>query len=459
MGIFGKLEKFIGKDGAKQPDADDAITSPERAIELYQRLKRSKSPIPGKLLNTIGDMYRDLNNLELAIDFYEQAAFRFIEEESWTVAEAVVRKIETYAKRPTVNGLLASMEIALGRGLSGNAISTLERLGKVLKPSDGEDIARLIEIVDRYPAADSSVEVRLSELLCVAGRPERAVERLQVAYRVAKRAGDHKQIEDIESRLDQLDPARDSLTPRGRSTPQETESGVIWSTPDTPAASSTTDAPAAPAPAPAAPIVTPPVLSDAPVNPAVESSPPVVFPHAPSAPASRFSGPLAPVIPPPGGTVRVVGKDARSAGRDDSEVVRELVAQLKAGLAEQLSPDDVEEHYDLGIAFLEMRIFDEAVRELQIAFRSPAFRLRAAEGLAKAMVERGDALLTDRLVDEVIDSMPATSEDGRIGLYYWKARALEMMGQARAARDLYVRVAMIDSTYLDARTRLARLST
>jgi len=89
-------------------------------------------------------------------------------------------------------------------------------------------------------------------------------------------------------------------------------------------------------------------------------------------------------------------------GDDEQREFQEILEQFKRGIDENLDTDDYEAHYDLGVAFKEMGLLDEAIAEFQKALREPDGRLRTSEALGIAFYDgtmfpagyRGDAFVT-----------------------------------------------------------------
>src|SRR5690606_36136015 len=316
---------ILGKKGQGSSGRQPSVTA-DRVQEEYARMSQAGQTVPGNILVRMGDIHRDLGDRERAVEFYQDAAEQFVREETWSLAEATARRVRQMLGRPNARILLVHLEVALGRRLPAAAKTAIEDLAKLLRPSDSAYIDRMVDIVDLYAVRDASVEVALSEFLCLVGRPERAVERLHIALHAARQKGDDGLIRDIEERLGELDPIGGSVkTPdregRSISRPKQTQRAADASTP--------------PAPAPA------PVTSPAPAKPKSAA----------------------------GEAVKLVANDGRGEGRDDDEAVRELIRQLRVGLDEHIPADDAEQHFDLGYAFLEMRLYEEAVREFTMAFR------------------------------------------------------------------------------------------
>jgi tetratricopeptide (TPR) repeat protein/uncharacterized small protein (DUF1192 family) len=66
-----------------------------------------------------------------------------------------------------------------------------------------------------------------------------------------------------------------------------------------------------------------------------------------------------------------------------------LLRHFKEGVARSLGEDDFESQYDLGVAYKEMGLLDDAISEFQKALRSRTHRLPAYEALGQCFVEQG----------------------------------------------------------------------
>ena len=104
--------------------------------------------------------------------------------------------------------------------------------------------------------------------------------------------------------------------------------------------------------------------------------------------------------------------------------------------------EDHQAHYDLGIAFKEMGLLDEAIGEFQKALRATEGRLRTAEALGATFLEKG----MPPVAEAVLRSVERGPEDDaeKIGVLYWLGRALEAQGKGEVARGFYERVLAVD---------------
>ena len=75
--------------------------------------------------------------------------------------------------------------------------------------------------------------------------------------------------------------------------------------------------------------------------------------------------------------------------QDEQREFQEILEQFKRGIDQNLETDDYQAHYDLGVAFKEMGLLDEAIAEFQKALRAPEGRLRTSEALGIAFFDKG----------------------------------------------------------------------
>ncbi|HEV8599909.1 MAG TPA: tetratricopeptide repeat protein [Gemmatimonadales bacterium] len=142
---------------------------------------------------------------------------------------------------------------------------------------------------------------------------------------------------------------------------------------------------------------------------------------------------------------------------DEDQAFQEALADFKRGIENNLDAEDFQAHYDLGIAFKEMGLVDEAIAEFQKALRSSEGRLRTSEQLGIAFFEQGQFGIAEAVLRRAVSGLPG-DEDDKIGLLYWLGRALESQGRAREALPLYEQALAVDIRFLDVRERAKRLA-
>src|SRR5881396_2945088 len=142
---------------------------------------------------------------------------------------------------------------------------------------------------------------------------------------------------------------------------------------------------------------------------------------------------------------------------DEERDFQEMLARFKQGIDENIDEGDFQSHYDLGVAFKEMGLLDEAIAELQKALRAPDGKLRSSEALGVCFIDKGAYVVAESILRRALD-LPASGDQERLGVLYWLARALEEQGKRVEARDLYGRVFAVDIRFRDVRERAKALA-
>jgi len=217
-----------------------------------------------------------------------------------------------------------------------------------------------------------------------------------------------------------------------------------------------TPPPAAAPPPPVAPVPawTAPAAKSAPSTPA----PPPPRPRAPVAADEGFIDLGSMVMEDEGRTrdtrMRVNRREPKD--QDEQREFHEILEQFKRGIDENLDSEDYESHYDLGVAFKEMGLLDEAIGEFQKALRSPEGRLRTTEALGMAFFEKGQYAGCESVLRRAIEGLDGGDET-KIGLLYWLGRASEALGKEADAIASYERAMVVDIRFKDLSQRMQRL--
>jgi tetratricopeptide (TPR) repeat protein len=142
---------------------------------------------------------------------------------------------------------------------------------------------------------------------------------------------------------------------------------------------------------------------------------------------------------------------------DEAKDFRDMLARFKQGIDENIEETDYQSHYDLGVAFKEMGLFDEAIAEFQKALGAPEGKLRTTEALGACFIDKRAYVVAESILRRGLD-LPASGDRERLGVLYWLARALEELGKKVEARELYGRVFAVDIRFADVGERVKALA-
>ncbi|MBA2626537.1 MAG: tetratricopeptide repeat protein, partial [Gemmatimonadales bacterium] len=141
---------------------------------------------------------------------------------------------------------------------------------------------------------------------------------------------------------------------------------------------------------------------------------------------------------------------------DEQRDFEQTLAQFKRGIEENIGTDDYQTHYDLGVAFREMGLLDEAIAEFQKALRAPDGRLRTSEALGLTFFEKGQFAIAETVLRRAVDGLDA-GDDEKIGALYWLGRACEAQDKRGPAVTSYERALAVDIRFMDLSDRVRRL--
>jgi tetratricopeptide (TPR) repeat protein len=163
----------------------------------------------------------------------------------------------------------------------------------------------------------------------------------------------------------------------------------------------------------------------------------------------------------PARSTRLIAPVLAPTGDEEADF-RATLAAFRAGVASNLDAGDHDSRYDLGVAYKEMGLLEEAIGEFQKAARAPGHPLRALEALAQCFLDRDEPELARSALAPVAAEVPGVGLVGDaslVGVYYLLGAACERVGRTDEARDWYVRVLATDYQFRDAASRLASLPT
>jgi tetratricopeptide (TPR) repeat protein len=143
--------------------------------------------------------------------------------------------------------------------------------------------------------------------------------------------------------------------------------------------------------------------------------------------------------------------------QDEQREFHEILEQFKRGIEQNLDSEDYDAHYDLGVAFKEMGLLDEAIAEFQKALRSPEGRLRTSEALGICFFDKGQYAISETVLRRAVETVDS-GDEAKIGLLYWLGRAAEAQGKETDAITSYERALAVDIRFMDLSDRMHRLA-
>lgn len=171
--------------------------------------------------------------------------------------------------------------------------------------------------------------------------------------------------------------------------------------------------------------------------------------HQPDASAPRSIELGEPVwIPDPGADPTAMPDQQQGQMHQLEDVIETFRDQMAKALG-----DDAAARYDLGVAYYEMGLYNEALREFDAAARDERYREQCLEMMAACLAMQGRH---SEIVDMLSPVVSASEPNVGLGLRYSMGVAYEALGQREEARHHFVQIAQIDSTYRDVQARLMR---
>ncbi len=154
-------------------------------------------------------------------------------------------------------------------------------------------------------------------------------------------------------------------------------------------------------------------------------------------------------------STRMVAADVAPSG-DEAADFAEMLRRFKTGVDEHVEVDDYASQYDLGVAYKEMGLLDEAIGQFQRALRGPNHRIPSYEALGQCFVEKGQYEVALALLQRAAET-PGADEFSLVGVLYHLGFASEQVGRTADAVRYFHRVFAVDIAFRDVAARLAAL--
>ena len=136
--------------------------------------------------------------------------------------------------------------------------------------------------------------------------------------------------------------------------------------------------------------------------------------------------------------------------------LEEIFREFKKGVEQQLSAEDYETHYNLGIAYKEMGLVDEAIGEFQLASKDPERAVECCSMLGHCFLEKGMPQLAINWFRKGLET-PAIGEFATAGMLYDLGRVYQDTGDMDSAYKSFQEVYGLNANYRDVVQRVREL--
>ena len=149
-------------------------------------------------------------------------------------------------------------------------------------------------------------------------------------------------------------------------------------------------------------------------------------------------------------------EEGAEAGSDVLDV-ETVFAQFKKGVEEQIGLEDTDTHFDLGIAYKEMGLLDDAVHEFDLARKNPQRECIAYTMMGLCYVEKGDVANAIAHFKKGLYADTKTDRE-ELGLYFELGTAYELLHDPKEALYYYQKVQKRDPDFRSVGAKIKALA-
>jgi tetratricopeptide (TPR) repeat protein len=388
--------------------------APALEVQSYQEIMTEPAMPVEVPLEPVASIQPEQTDLSAQVADKVQEIHFYITQQMWDQAKAAILDLtELSPDAPEVTELIA--QVSKGQaGVTPAAVEAapvqIEEAPAAFAPIEVEKPLPAVPVIEDQPAAVLDLENVLDIVEPPKSKPAKAVPK--PAPQVAAKSTEDI-LGDFLQDLEQSDLADFAPKP-------------------TPSVSAHTSAPAMAAPPP--PVINSPVITSPVIDSRVIDSPVI---------DRRSNGDM---------------KDKESAN-----VLSDILSELQEETAEAVEPEeDPETHYNLGIAFKEMGLLDEAIGELQkvchavdrgAPFSQP---IQALTWLAQCLVDKGAPEAAVRWYQKALQ-LPGLDSGSRCSIYYDLGAAYQAAGDNKAALTNFMEVYGSNIDFRDVASRIKAL--
>ncbi len=179
---------------------------------------------------------------------------------------------------------------------------------------------------------------------------------------------------------------------------------------------------------------------------------------APAPVAAKPVEPVAPIAAAPAASSAAPEPSAGSLSE-----LAEVFQEFRSELGEMADEDeDLETHYNLGIAYREMGLLDEAIGEFQKVAKAVqrgkpfAYAMNCAAMLALSFMDKGEPKIAALWYERALNT-PGLDQEAVLALRYDLGISLESAGESESALDHFRQVYAMNIDYRDVADRIAML--
>ncbi|MCK4236249.1 MAG: tetratricopeptide repeat protein [Candidatus Krumholzibacteria bacterium] len=137
--------------------------------------------------------------------------------------------------------------------------------------------------------------------------------------------------------------------------------------------------------------------------------------------------------------------------KEEESGTRDLAGEITSDVEE----GDFKSHYDLGMAYIEMALYADAVKELQIASRSEQLQLKCIEMIGHCFLQQNSPRLAVKQLLRGLELAKSKVQD-KLGIHYNLGVAYEMLGDMDRAREHYEEVYIVDVTFREVSEKIIK---
>ncbi|RKZ15444.1 hypothetical protein DRQ53_08995, partial [bacterium] len=149
----------------------------------------------------------------------------------------------------------------------------------------------------------------------------------------------------------------------------------------------------------------------------------------------------------------ILADESFNVSADEGRQVETIAEEMQGQIGGDLDASDFGGQYELGIVYMDMALFDQALAAFKAAARGENYRLASLEmqGTCLLRLSRDAEALEAFQGGLAIEGAP---EKAYLGLLYGLGCCLELRGDAGEAGEYFKRVAAVDANFLDVSSKL-----